>query len=557
MGRMKHILGIHQSRDQIGWFMPLVAIVTLGAVLRLWGINFGLPFTYHVDEPTYVSAALNLGAGRIGRQLNPPVLPNILFIEYATYYVIERIFGNISSAVEFEHLYRVDPSVFFLLGRLTSALMGILNIVIIYLVGQKASNQKTGLLAALFLSLSFLHVRDSHFAVPDVMMTLLVSTSVLLCLLATKDANRKLVYWAAFFCGLTIASKWSAWPVIIPLGYAFILLYTKNYAALPMNRLVYFAAGSAIWLLIGFFLPAFQLVLTPGSYIAYALTELRSGASGGFGVWQIDTAPGYIFYLNTLWVGMGGILLLFGIAGILRRVWTIFTSRNEIGILLLLFPLVYYGLMGATHHYFARYALPLIPFLVLFASEAVVASIAVLESRLIKTGWIVFSILVIAASAQPILNSVRFDFLMTQVDTRTIAKIWIEENIPAGSKIAMDWPIHVPPLSADKYDITIIGKTGLADRSIEYYYRERFEYLIASSYIYDIPLVTKELDENHKTFYKLLASEAKLIKDFNPASEPDKVPFDFDEIYGPFVSLWQRERPGPSLQIYELVGSGN
>jgi len=95
----------------------LIAVIMLAAILRLYGIRFGIPFTYHVDEPTYVSAALNVGAGRIGRQLNPPVLSNLLFLEYGIYYVVERISENITSIAEFENLYRANPSIFFLLGR--------------------------------------------------------------------------------------------------------------------------------------------------------------------------------------------------------------------------------------------------------------------------------------------------------------------------------------------------------------------------------------------------------------------------------------------------------
>ena len=35
-----------------------------------------------------------------------------------------------------------------------------------------------------------------------------------------------------------------------------------------------------------------------------------------------------------------------------------------------------------------------------------------------------------------------------------------------------------------------------------------------------------------------------------------KLPFIFDEIYGPAVSLWQRERPGPVLKIYAVNSAG-
>jgi hypothetical protein len=306
------------------------------------------------------------------------------------------------------------------------------------------------------------------------------------------------------------------------------------------------------WLLAGFFLPAFQLLIRPGSYLAYALTELRSGAAGGFGIWQIDTVPGYIFYLNTLLIGLGGVLLAFGVIGFGRQIWMAWSSRSHAAVLLVLFPLLYYGVMGATRHYFARYALPLVPFLVLFAAEVVNAIVMHVDLRRKKIGWIVLLILVLAASAQPLARSVRFDFLMTQPDTRTIAKEWIEENIPVGSKIAMDWPIHVPPLTADKYEIVLEGDLGLANHSIDYYRQEGFDYLVATSFIYAIPLVDQEMDSDRKSFYSSLDREVELVRMFCPGADASEVPFVFDEIYGPFISLRERERPGPTLKVYYL-----
>jgi hypothetical protein len=84
----------------------LIAILALALGLRIWGIGFGLPYPYHPDEPTYVSAALNLGAGIIGRQPNPTGFSNILFGEYASYYLAGRLTGLFSSAAAFEQAYR-------------------------------------------------------------------------------------------------------------------------------------------------------------------------------------------------------------------------------------------------------------------------------------------------------------------------------------------------------------------------------------------------------------------------------------------------------------------
>ncbi|MGB3058399.1 MAG: hypothetical protein WBE17_01555, partial [Anaerolineae bacterium] len=38
----------------------LAAILLIAVALRLWGINFGLPYLYHPDEPGYVAIAQNM-----------------------------------------------------------------------------------------------------------------------------------------------------------------------------------------------------------------------------------------------------------------------------------------------------------------------------------------------------------------------------------------------------------------------------------------------------------------------------------------------------------------
>jgi hypothetical protein len=153
--------------------------------------------------------------------------------------------------------------------------------------------------------------------------------------------------------------------------------------------------------------------------------------------------------------------------------------------------------------------------------------------------------------------------LLTQIDTRTLAKQWIEANLPAGTKIAADWPIHTPFLStansisttqsAKVYDVDYVGGTGLSDHTLDWYRQQGFQYLIASSFIDNIPLVFPQQDADRKLFYRSLQQQLPVIKEFAGGLEGTDPPFLFDEIYGPAISLWQRERPGPTLKIYQLA----
>lgn len=536
----------------------MLAILTLAIVLRLWGIQFGLPYSYHVDEPTYVSAALNLGAGIIGRQPNPTAFSNVLFGEYAVYFIIGRLTGLFSSTADFENAYRGDPSVFLLFARLTSALAGALTVLVIYWTGKALRDRSTGLIAALILASTFLHVRDAHYGVPDVAATFLLSSAIFCSIRAMQSPSWRYLWLTGLFTGLTITAKWSLWLVLAPLvlvGYW--RLRSGPAPAQPLR-----AWGMVlISLLVGALIGGFQLFLRPSLYLDYAVREWRSGAAGGFGFWQIDTVPGWIFYLKTLGYGLGLLVLALALIGIGLRIVRVVKDRDRASVVLLAFPLLYFIAMGATRHYFSRYALPLVPFAALFAAEAIMALGTWLSARSPKMGRVMVAGLVLAALAQPLAASIRHGVLLARTDTRTQAKVWIEQNIPAGAKIAVDWQTHGPPLATPEldvpysnqvYDVTLIGGTGLANRPIAWYRENGFDYLIASSFIYQIPLVVADKDQERREFYASLGRELTELQMFAPTVDGSDPAFIFDEIYGPAISLWQRERPGPTIRIYRI-----
>jgi hypothetical protein len=536
---------------------PEAGILILALALRLWGIGFGFPHVYHFDEPTYVRIALNLGTGIIGRQRNPTGFPNILFCEYAAYFAVGRVWGLFASAAEIEQAWQADPSVFsVLLGRLTSGFLGTLSVLVTYWLGRETYGRIAGWLAALFLAVAFLHVRDSHYAVPDITVAFLTSLAVLFSMLATQRRDRRYLYLAGATAGYAIATKWTVLPVIIPLVVA-------AFCGLRIAdcRLRVVQPGIGHWALVtgsllgGFLAGGFQVVLKPAFYRDYALYEWQAGRAGGFGIWQVDTAPGWLFYLKTLSYGLGTFLLGLTLAGFLRRLVMAVRVRDRISVLLLSFPLLYFLPMSSTHHYFARYALPLVPFCALFGAEAVMAMWTWVGTRRARREWsltAVLVVLVVAAIAQPLSWSIKHGAILARQDTRTLAKQWIEANIPAGAKIAMDWPVYGPPLSREVYRVDEVWETGLSRHPIEWYREEDFDYLIASSFIYNIPLLDSDLDDRRLAFYATLDRELEVVQEFRPGEGDVEPPFIFDEIYGPTISLWQRERPGPVIKIYRL-----
>ena len=63
--------------------LPLALIISVAFLVRLTGINFGLPFAYHDDEPIIVNYALAYGTG----DFNPHVFKMSPFLSYLLFFL--------------------------------------------------------------------------------------------------------------------------------------------------------------------------------------------------------------------------------------------------------------------------------------------------------------------------------------------------------------------------------------------------------------------------------------------------------------------------------------
>ena len=99
--------------------ISLLAILFLGALLRIWGINFGLPFTYHADEPIVVNHAMAYGLGSLNPHFFaiPPLTSYLLFFLYGIYFLMGKALHVFASADSFAMAFLKDPTVFYMIGR--------------------------------------------------------------------------------------------------------------------------------------------------------------------------------------------------------------------------------------------------------------------------------------------------------------------------------------------------------------------------------------------------------------------------------------------------------
>ncbi|MBW4516434.1 MAG: glycosyltransferase family 39 protein [Timaviella obliquedivisa GSE-PSE-MK23-08B] len=205
---------------ETGWVLPTILLI--GVIVRVWGLNFGLPHTEcRPDETALISRSLGFFSGDLNPHffIYPTLYMYLLFGVYGAYYGIGHLFGSYVSTDDLIREFIYDPSHLYLINRCLSLSFGVMTIAVVYLMIQKLVDRQAAAIASLFLSLTYLHVRNSHFGVTDVVQTFLIVTAVLFILqISETDQSAKAAFqtylYAGIFSGLAFSTKYTSLPLI-------------------------------------------------------------------------------------------------------------------------------------------------------------------------------------------------------------------------------------------------------------------------------------------------------------------------------------------------------
>ena len=184
-------------------------------LLRLWGIGFGLPQEYHIDEHFYYPHAWSMGQGQLDlpdQAHGPSLYLGLLLIGQKSMQL--AFFPQLSNA-DFGALRDTNPWPYLLSARIISALLGALTIPIVYLLAKRYRDRGVGLVAAALMTVLFFHVRDSHFGVPDTLTTLFAAAAVWLSLRAFQTRRARDLLGAGLFAGLATGAKYTTVVVAV------------------------------------------------------------------------------------------------------------------------------------------------------------------------------------------------------------------------------------------------------------------------------------------------------------------------------------------------------
>jgi hypothetical protein len=557
--------------SQAKWLLLSVVVLALG--LRIWGIDFGLPYELTNDEGKEILRALKLGAGEYYWGFGKGGLYYILFLEYVFLYAYWWIIGRVANGTDFAVQFIRDPSMFFLMGRVTVATMGALTCVVVFHVGRRLYDWRIGLGAAFIGATAYTHAVQSHFVSVDVGMTLAMWGSILAYLKYEQTSNHRWLAIAGMLAGLAIAFKLPG-AVVLPVLFLAIAsradawhkprLVIKDLVVVLLTTIATLTIVAPEWIFgIGASLNPYHWLLD-GKVTQTDILE--SDAQEAFRFVTTRRGANWSGYVRTLFQEHNLALTLAALAGVglavaRKQRWSMIWAGTI---------LLFVGIMSASNRgQPEHYLLPIGPCLWLLASQALVA----IPAR----RWLTIAAL-LCVVALPLIAIVRQNTEWTKPDTRIVAKQWIESNVPPGAKILMDGYQHrftpSPPLLPDKSAVlrqvsgvasepnrfrgvsqrtlklyaqameSIEGpryelhstRWGLAVEEPSTYVQRCFDYIITSS------MITKR--------YKRENVEQRLPKSAKFYDQLDELSY-LQKIYTIEPIPWQRS--GPTIDVYKII----
>jgi hypothetical protein len=211
-------------------------------------------------------------------------------------------------------------------------------------------------------------------------------------------------------------------------------------------------------------------------------------------------------------------------------------------------PLAMLLVLGSQKLYFARFALPALPALIVEASLAL--------DVLLAWNAVVGVVATLLVALPTLVDTVRFDQIITRPDTRTLAREWIDSSLPPGSTLAVDAPPLGPALSTSRFEVSVANDWSLFDLTPADYRARGIEYVVVSSFTSDARAVDPAREARRQAFAAELPTQASVAAEFRPYRQDGQnaaPAFAYDQIYGPYTDLEALERPGPTVTVYRLT----
>jgi hypothetical protein len=556
------------------WAVAVGALVAGALLLRLGGIEHGLPYVYNADENShFVPRAI----GMFGHGYNPHYFINPPGYTYLVHAAFALRWGGREAVGA---AYAADPTAALTIARVLTALLGAAAVGFTAWAGRRLLGARAGLVAAALLAVAFLPVHYSHLALNDVP-TLAPLCLALVGIAGVYRRNRGRDYaLAGAALGVACAMKYTAAILVLCL----VAAAAAGRAPAGAGPRVRGLAVAAALALAGFLIANPYALLDIHAFRG-GLGQQSAAAGDGGGKLGLAQRSGVIYYLETLTWGLGWLPALAAPAGAVALA----VRDRRLALVVVPAPVVFLVFMGIQDRFFARWLLPVYPLLCLLAAYGAVWALGLLAER-VRAGWGASAWPAVAAAvllcAQGVVYSVHNDVVLARTDTRGLAREWMVAHIPEGSKVvvepiapdmwAMDtghpsratgngnrwnkWPTSRSLINNDgtvrKSGIARVVKLEDYERTtrpslVASYARGGYCWVVTGSTQYGRAFADAREVPNAIRYYAELRRRGREVFRVRPyGAGAAAVPFSFDFSFNAYPLAYAR--PGPEIRIYRL-----
>ena len=406
----------------------LFAILIVAFAVRIVGIGYGLPLWLVADEPPFVLGALKMiELKTVVPRFHLEEFRSVLYYPpYISYFYLPffslllavkyLFFGG--DRISFINYLGADLSDFFMAARFLNILLAVLSVYLVYRVSKNIFRDEwTALASSFFISTSLLHILLSITA----RQWLAVSLIYLLVVYFLTEPSflfKKKYFLAVLTAGIGIGVSMISSVALIFVALYYLFFEEKKLSELLHKKFIY--ALGAMFVALAF-LP---LWLHPSSIgFQGKISIFDSKSLGGF-------LSGPFIFLKPL-LFAEPVLMLFFMFGLIFA----FFRHRKLFWTSLIFISVYSFVFYFAFRFEDRFLTPILPMI------AIMAGLGFVQLFIRSRFFIILLIL-------PLIFSMRLGHLALVNDSRENLRIWIEKNIPEGSRIITD--VYLMRLSSNK-----------------------------------------------------------------------------------------------------------
>lgn len=526
-----------QSRYKI----VLLVILVLALFVRVVGLVPGHNY-YHPDEPMSYGSTTDmfvygdLNPRRFDYPAGVPLLHYGVYKSYILPFIYVRtmvlhprvFFAALERGQRFFEEFRVslfgprDLNALYW-SRSITAVLGVLNVLVVYAIGSNLIHSYAGLVAASLVAVNYRHVLSSHLALSDIPNAFFATLSFYATLLLFQKNSWRRYLWAALAVALSINMKYQTFALVPFLSVHVIWAVRKRRFSLLFNKHVLVS----LLIIIG-------ILLLSNPYLPFnwektkdiiRVVYLRYGAGAN----RFNIYPLYYLYYWGIGKAASIAILIGFFVSVIRY------PRQSFLILTYVAPFLYAFLYYMTGGTYVRNFTTIIPFVSLFAGMGLYTGYRAIAKYLKPTfSRAVIAAIAIAINIFPLKDSLALSLSYSTPWVRDRLTQWAYANLPDNATVLND-NTSIP--SDPQKPLTLIPWSRDEANSVTKMMKQNIDFAVlnlnwnqAYFYWFDLPLQKLTAFDGipypilKNTYHGLLLSEYKLYGVFaayRPWQAPD------------------------------------